>query len=107
MNGKIYRLTEIHVDVIERYDVFLKSKTRKVECIPEPGYHYAHLRWMLEEIRSGRVSGEKSHRWLGFIQGVLIREDHFKTSVERDFTRPYFNPQVQDADTVSNSTDPT
>lgn len=32
---------------------------------------YSHLLWMCEEIIEGRVEGEKVHRWLGFIQGVL------------------------------------
>lgn len=36
-------------------------------------YHgrYPHLLWMCEEILSGAVDGEKAHRWIGFIQGVL------------------------------------
>lgn len=32
---------------------------------------YTHLLWMCEEILADRVTGEKAHRWLGFIQGVL------------------------------------
>lgn len=82
--------------VIDHYDEWLAKKTKKIECIPVPGYTYPHLRWMLAEIKSGRVSGEKSHRWLGFIQGVLIREDHFSVNAERDFTRPYFNPKSEE-----------
>lgn len=79
----------IHIDILRRYDDFLASKTKRVECIPTPGYTYPHMRWMIAEIREGRVVGDKAHRWLGFIQGVLIREDHFKLNEERDFTRPY------------------
>lgn len=37
-----------------------------------PEYGRDHLRYMIEEIESGRVAGEKSHRWLGYLQGVLV-----------------------------------
>lgn len=80
----------IHPDILERYDAFLAKKTKRIECIEVPGYTYPHLRWMLEQMKTGQVVGDKAHRWLGFIQGVLIREDHFKVNEERDFTRPYF-----------------
>jgi hypothetical protein len=80
----------IHIDILRRYDDFLAKKTKKIECISVPGYTYPHLRWMIREIVEGRTVGDKAHRWLGFIQGVLIREDHFKVATERDFTRPYF-----------------
>ncbi len=30
-----------------------------------------HLRDMLTKIQSGEISGEKAHRWLGWVQGVL------------------------------------
>ncbi|HET8688334.1 MAG TPA: hypothetical protein VFM18_17125 [Methanosarcina sp.] len=31
----------------------------------------AHLYEMIEAIESGEVSGEKAHRWLGWMQGVV------------------------------------
>lgn len=30
-----------------------------------------HLLYMLDKIESGEVSGEKAHRWLGWVQGVV------------------------------------
>jgi len=30
-----------------------------------------HLLFMIKQIESGEVSGEKAHRWLGWIQGVV------------------------------------
>lgn len=87
---------EIDHDILNRYDDFLAKKTKKVEVESEPGYTYKHLRWMIDQIRTGVVQGEKSHRWLGFIQGILIREDHFKVNEERDFTRPYFTKEDKD-----------
>lgn len=83
-------MMEIAHEIIDRYDDFLATKTKKVQPVSVPGYTYPHLRWMLDQIRTGAVKGEKSHRWLGFIQGVLIREDHFSVNEERDFTRPFF-----------------
>jgi hypothetical protein len=37
-----------------------------------PEYGRDHLHHMINEIESGRVAGEKSHRWLGYLQGVLV-----------------------------------
>lgn len=30
-----------------------------------------HSVWMLQQIATGAVTGEKAHRWLGYAQGVL------------------------------------
>ncbi len=30
-----------------------------------------HLTEMLDAIESGKVNGEKAHRWLGWVQGVV------------------------------------
>jgi hypothetical protein len=35
-------------------------------------YGKDHLTYMVEEIVSGRVQGEKAHRWLGYIQGCVV-----------------------------------
>jgi hypothetical protein len=31
-----------------------------------------HLYAMIDKIESGEVAGEKAHRWLGYLQGVLV-----------------------------------
>lgn len=31
-----------------------------------------HLNEMVDKIESGEVAGEKAHRWLGYLQGVLV-----------------------------------
>jgi len=36
------------------------------------GFGLHHAVWMLEEIKSGKVTGEKGHRWLGYAQGMLV-----------------------------------
>lgn len=88
-------MTDIPLAVTARYEGFLRKKTSKSENVPDPGYTYPHLRWMLEQIRTRKVTGDKSHRWLGFIQGVLTREGHFTVQGERDFTRPHFEETVR------------
>lgn len=86
-------MTEIHQDILKRYDDLLSKKTKVVAPRSNPGYTYSHLRWMLKEIMDGRVTGDKSHRWLGFVQGVLVREGHLLVDEEREFTRPYFTKE--------------
>ena len=46
---------------------------------PEPcaqkdpqGRSYAHLLWMLNGIQLQYITGNKAHRWLGYIQGMLV-----------------------------------
>lgn len=31
-----------------------------------------HLVWMLDGIIQGYIQHEKAHRWIGFVQGVLV-----------------------------------
>lgn len=41
--------------------------------MPQYGdYGWNHLWEMTKKIESGEVEGEKAHRWLGYIQGVLV-----------------------------------
>lgn len=41
-----------------------------------------HLHAMLDKLESGEVSGDKAHRWLGYIQGVLVAT---RNGTVRDF----------------------
>jgi len=38
------------------------------------GKSLEHAAWMLEEIASKKIEGEKAHRWLGYAQGLLVLE---------------------------------
>lgn len=41
--------------------------------LPDNGeFGKAHLVYMTLKIESGKVSGEKGQRWLGYIQGVVV-----------------------------------
>lgn len=51
-----------------------------------------HLIWMLQQIKDNtEMSQTKRHRWLGYIQGVLVMKGVFSVEEEREYTRPIFN----------------
>ncbi len=33
-----------------------------------------HLMWMIQGIQIGRVTGEKAHRWMGWIQACIVMQ---------------------------------
>lgn len=48
-----------------------------------------HLLWMLKQIRYNETQSEtKKHRWLGFVQGVMISKGYLTVAEERNLTRP-------------------
>jgi hypothetical protein len=50
-----------------------------------------HLKWMLEEIETNlEQSITKKHRWLGFIQGLIIAYGFSTVDREREMTRDLF-----------------
>jgi hypothetical protein len=59
-------------------------------CMPDPGTHLCHIRWMIQQLRGPMETG-KAMRWLGFIQGILIERGLTTVTAERDFTRSYFS----------------
>lgn len=51
-----------------------------------------HLIWMLQQIKDdSEMSQTKRHRWLGYIQGVLVMKGVFSVEEEREYTHPIFN----------------
>lgn len=52
----------------------LKDLVEKASKLPasHPEYGRDHLLHIIREIESGRVSGEKAHRWLGWLQCALV-----------------------------------
>jgi len=84
----------IPAEVLDRYLYLIGHEP---SCEPDPGTSLPHLAWMLSELKSGNVRGYKAHRWLGFVQGILIANGHATVPEEREFTRPYLKPlQSQD-----------
>lgn len=51
-----------------------------------------HLLWMLKQIRYNESQSEtKKHRWLGFVQGVMVSKGYLTVAEERGLTRPILN----------------
>jgi len=38
----------------------------------DEGKGLSHAAWMLEGIEKGYIQHEKAHRWLGYIQGLMV-----------------------------------
>lgn len=50
-----------------------------------------HLIWMLNEIlHNDNMSFSKKHRWLGYVQGIMISNDIISVEDERNETRGLF-----------------
>lgn len=85
MCTKSYQKVSVrYIDVLEALG-FYKEET--------PHYPTAcgHLLWMLYQIRYGAVGSDtKSHRWLGYVQGVLTAKGFISVEVEREETRDIF-----------------
>lgn len=51
-----------------------------------------HLLWMIKEIKENKLQSlTKKHRWLGYIQGVMISKGYFTVTEERNLTREILN----------------
>ncbi len=75
------------------YPQLLDHYTQLIQSGPEiqgDDYNSAHLLWMIDQLRTEAMSLTKKHRWLGFIQGVVIVHGLTQVSQERDFTRAIF-----------------
>ncbi|UQT02973.1 hypothetical protein TOTORO_01100 [Serratia phage vB_SmaS-Totoro] len=60
--------------------------------LEDPTMTGSHLVWMLEELSTNEdQSDTKKHRWLGYIQGILIAHGVTTVAAEREFTRKIFN----------------
>lgn len=50
-----------------------------------------HLCWMLQCIATMQVNDPKAHRWLGFVQGVMVCKGLIDVDQERELTRIIFS----------------
>lgn len=79
----------IDIAILQRYHTIVGRLPDNLLHSPDKTDH-KHLLWMLEQIMIGEVTGKKSHRWLGFIQGVLAARMFISVDEERNVTRPFF-----------------
>lgn len=62
------------------------------ECTPDKPTEDKHLTWMLKSILNvDNMSVTKKHRWLGYVQGIMVLKGYITVADEREFTRPLFN----------------
>ena len=60
---------------------------------PDNPMHEGHLAWMLQELQLRRMEQTKKHRWLGYIQGIMVSKGLISVQEEREATREIFNGQ--------------
>ena len=87
----------IPTELIEKYvkdciSLLPPNAIQGIEQKPGDETNPIHLLWMLQQITEDEtMSQTKRHRWLGYIQGVLVMKGVFTVTEERDYTRPIFN----------------
>lgn len=68
-------------------EVGVKENREEKGSVEQP-----HLLWMLNEIINNKnMSIIKKNRWLGFIQGCLVKDGFLNIEKERNWTRNIFN----------------
>jgi len=62
--------------------------------LPDRDKHYInkqHLIWMCYQIASGEVTGPKAHRWIGYIQGVLVCRGNYTLNEMKELNKEFIN----------------
>lgn len=106
LQGKSIRLTALKDRLQEQLPKLLKSKWPDelldplIAKIPEndpddiekrdPKTKVEHLRWMLNQIKEGTVTGDKAMRFFAFVQGVLADRGALNVEEEMNRVRPHF-----------------
>lgn len=77
--------------IVERYKQIIDENLDD-DLETDPYQKLSHLKWMLDEIAGNDTQSiTKKHRWLGFVQGILIAKKLTTVDTERDFTRDLFD----------------
>lgn len=74
----------------KRYIALLNAEPKED---PENPMREGHLTWMLQELQLRRMEQTKKHRWLGYIQGIMVSKGLISVQEEREATREMFNGQ--------------
>lgn len=98
-------LTQVTRQMFLRYAEMLSASTKEQDKLPTEGQGDScctpeHLLWMcttaLHNLENWPT--DKSHRWLGFIQGCLAMQGIISVDSERDFSRPLFHAAYNEQD---------
>lgn len=83
------------IDILcKRYKSILKRLNSKLTSEPDIQDQLSdnHLFWMLTVIENDNTQSEtKKHRWLGYVQGILISKGYTTVYDEREVTRSILN----------------
>jgi hypothetical protein len=78
-------VAKLYIDILVSMDV----EPMESPCTP---FRKPHLLWMLIQIRELNLSSDtKSHRWLGYVQGIMCYEGIITVDDQRNITRGIFN----------------
>ncbi len=73
-----------YIDLLESYDITYEKDENNPTSHP-------HLLWMLYEIKLDRyMTHTKKNRWLGYVQGCLVKDGFIGVEDERNETRKIF-----------------
>ena len=73
-----------YIDLLESYDITYEKDENNPTSHP-------HLLWMLYEIKLDRyMTHSKKNRWLGYVQGCLVKDGLIDVEDERNETRKIF-----------------
>jgi GMP synthase PP-ATPase subunit len=80
------------VDVAQKYITMLEDMNVTRKQSTSDMTSYSHLLWMLYEIvLNSYMSHTKKNRWLGYVQGCLVKDGIISVDTEREATRDIFN----------------
>lgn len=99
MAGMVLKRSHFFPDVLERYRQILVvagGESGGVAMdIPLVAYVKEstpqHLIWMLDQLTGVGQSNTKRHRWLGYVQGIMVAAGLITVQEEREVTRGVFN----------------
>lgn len=86
-------------NIINRYITILNLEVYKTESpslvirpLEGDETNDVHLLWMLRELLLNQEQSiTKKHRWLGYVQGVMIAKNYITVLQERELTRQVLN----------------
>lgn len=88
------QMQHIHPHIISRYRHLLSEisdENHLISGVPESsGWHLRFMLDMIEKYDCDTKTNPKAHRWLGYVQGILIAARITTVDSERNFTRSYF-----------------
>lgn len=80
------------VDVAQKYIKILEDMNVTRQQSLSDMTSYPHLLWMLYEIvLDSGMTPTKKNRWLGYVQGCLVKDGLISVDTERETTRNIFN----------------